>query len=859
MEKPSLPTGIVTFLFTDIQGSTSLWEQRPDLMAVALQLHNAIIRQAVQAHGGVVFKMVGDEFQVAFSSASQALQAAVEAQRGLHAASWNELGPLKVRMGLHAGEAELDPQGDEYVVSHTKNRVARIMSAGNGGQILLSNAVVELLGGRLPKEVTLRDLGEHYLKGLLHPEHLFQVVCPGLPADFPPLRTEDPYSNLPVPTTPFLDRETELSRIKSLLSHPECRLVTLTGIGGNGKTRLAVEAARYCQSFFRNVYFSGLSSITSLDDLILSLAEAVEYSFHTPPGVSLSVEEAKSQLLRYLADKNALFVLDNFEQLTCCAEFLIDLLAASEEIKLIVTSRERLNLPGEWVLEVTGLPFPGWQAGEAIQDFASVQLFIKSAERTGRFHASESDLKAIARICQLLEGMPLGIEMAAAWVNMISPQEIAAEIERDLDFLAASWRRVPERHQTLRAVFDTSWRRLSEEEQGVFCRLAVFRGGFSRDAALRIAGASLSHLAALVDKSFLRRVASGRFEIHPVLKQYAIEILSADPAAQAEARRRHAQYFSKMLTWAFAELKGEAQLETLENLRVEMQNLRTACQELLFQRDFQRLEEMLPALILFYDMNNQRVETQEVINLLSDLEQLLRQELMKSLEADSAGLPPAFFRGLLALTLSALRHFTLDIQSAEVNNLRREESLRMVQDLPDMASKAYAILLDCRGPDGLSIDQKLDLCQHCYAIFKRLDDSWGAALAQLIWADVMNFGNIDIDLAWPAYQASLQTFMEMKNLWGQALCLNGLAFIEQKRGNFESAYRLGCQGLDLFRRLGNYERIAGAHHLLGEIALEKGRMEDARNHFQANLEYFTQRGDKESQRYYQRRLAELES
>ena len=854
----SLPTGTVTFLFTDIQGSVTLWERSPALMAAAQQVHNTVLRQTIQGNEGIVFKTVGDSLQAVFSTAPQALKAAIEAQRGIQSARWNELGPLKVRMGLHTGEAELDPQGDEYAVSHTKNRVARIMSAGHGGQILISSAVTELLVDQLPEGVVLKDMGEHHLKGLLHPEHLYQILVPDLPAEFPPLKTGDPHSNLPLQTTPFFGREAELTQIETLLGDPECRLITLAGIGGSGKTRLAIQAARQSRVFQGNVYFVGLATITSLDDLILNIAETVQYSFHAPYGSNLPVDEAQFQLLQYQANKKALLVLDNFEQLTGWAGFVADMLATAADIKLIVTSRERLNLPGEWVLEIAGLSYPYQPDHDAIMLYAAVQLFVKVAERVGHFTAAESDWPAIAHICKLLEGMPLGIEMAATWVKMLSCQEIAAEIGRDLDFLTAAWRGVPERHSTLRAVFETSWRLLPDEECNAFSRLAVFRGGFHREAAQAIAGASLPLLSILVDKSLIRRVASGRFEIHPILKQYAAEKLADNTAVQAVARARHAHFFSDWLSRMYEKLKGEEQIAALTALRAETQNLRAALQELVEQHDFKRLEGIFPALILFYEMDNQRVEAQEMIQFLESMQQLLRQEIAIVTDADPNRLPRSFFQGLLALTLAALHHMTQIFQHPQYTALYQQESLQLTQDLPDSQAKAYAILLNCIG-QGLLPDPLLDLCQQCFGIFKHIGDTFGAALAQLIWADAMNFSGFDMDMARAAYQASLDTFVKVKNLWGQALCLYGITFIEQKAGRFEEAYRLGCQALELFSQLENQERIVWTRHVLGKIAVDKGSIKDARTHFEANLAYYANLGDKQHQNDYQARLARLDA
>jgi predicted ATPase/class 3 adenylate cyclase len=851
-----LPTGTVTFLFTDIQGSVTLWERTPEPMAAALQMHNTVLHQAIRANGGTVFKTVGDSVQAVFPTASQALKAAIEAQRGLLSASWNELGPLQVRMGLHTGEAELDPQSDEYKVSHTKNRVSRIMSAAHGGQILISQAVAVLLGVQLPEGVSLKDMGEHHLKGLLNTEQLYQVLGPGLAADFPPLVTGDPQSNLPLPTTPFFGRETELAQIEKMLADPENRLITLTGIGGSGKTRLAIQVARQNRLYQANVYFIALATITSLDDLVLGIAEAIQYSFQAPPGINLPIAEAQSQLLQYLANKKMLLVLDNFEQLTGWADFLASILNAAAEVRLLVTSRERLNLPGEWVLELVGLSYPGQQTRGVFLQYPAVQLFVKAAERVSHFAPTENDWPAITLICQLLEGMPLGIEMAAAWVKMLSCQEIAAEIVRNLDFLTATWRGVPERHSTLRAVFDTSWRLLPDDERQVFSRLAVFRGGFRREAASEVADASLPLLATLVDKSFVRRTASGRFEIHPILKQYATEKLDGDPSTQAEVRTRHAHYYSDWLSRMYVDLKGENQFAAMASLRVEIQNLRLAFQVLTAECDFRRLEEIFPVIILFYEMNNQRVGAQEVFQLMDDLQRQLRRQLDTTSDAGVDALLRSFYQSLLALTLAALHHFTEGYYKPQFNERFQQESLELIQDMPDSQTKAYALLLICISRT-LDSDQKLEYIQECFRIFKGTGDDWGAALAQLIWADEMNFSSFDMDMARAAYQASLGTFVKAKNSWGQALCYFGTSILEQKAGHLEEAYRLGNQSLELFSQLGNDERVVWIRDVLGEIAAQRGSLSDARYHFEANLAHFINLGDADRQQYYQERLAKL--
>jgi predicted ATPase/class 3 adenylate cyclase/DNA-binding CsgD family transcriptional regulator len=867
---PALPSGTVTFLFTDIEGSTPLWERDPEAMQRAFSRQETIVREAMVAHGGYVYKMIGDAFQVAFATASTALAAALAAQRALYTEGWGPIGTLKVRMALHTGVTE--ERGDDYV-GPDLNRIGRLLNAVHGGQVLLSQTTADLVRDHLPEGVFLRDLGEHTLKDLIHPEHIYQVVSPGLPGEFPPLKTVGTrFHNLPAPATPFVGREAELAQIEALLQDERCRLISLVGLGGSGKTRLAIQAAGQSQGLPHGVYFVGLAAISTLEGTVAAIADALQMPFYVQPGSSLSPDAAQVQLLSYLADKEALLVLDNCEHLVAApfTELVAAMLAAAPAVKLIVTSRERLNLPGEWVLEVAGLSFPAGDGGEDVSGYAAVQLFVEGARRAGSLAPGASDWPAIARICQLLGGMPLGVEMAAAWTKVLSCQEIAADLERDLLALIATWRTVPERHRTLRAVFDHSWRLLTDEERGAFCRLSVFRSGFHREAATEVAGVSLSLLGALVDKSLLRRASTGRFEIHPVLRQCAAEKLSADPGRTGDARSRHARYYSEWLSEMNERLKGGEQLAALGALRVEARNLHDAWRWLIEQRDLERLHNVLPAMILFHEMGGRPAGSQEVVRLLLNMLHILRQSPPQPSRVSSgaattgsittAGLPAASSEAsLLALTLAAVRHFDQTLERAERTDPYQQESLEIAQALPDTQEKAFTLLLDSIGPSILPPRQSMDLCQQCTGIFQRLGDTWGTALAQLILADAAGVWSAqDPDLARRSYQSSLEGFTVLGNEWGQALCLTGLAHVERQAGHLEEAYQMACQGLDTYCRMGDVWRVVMARHALGEIAEELGWFEEAQYHFKANLAHFTQMGDSPRRDYCRDRLQRLD-
>jgi predicted ATPase/class 3 adenylate cyclase/DNA-binding CsgD family transcriptional regulator len=866
----TLPSGTVTFLFTDIEGSTSLWEHDPQAMQRAFARQEAIVREAMAAHGGYVYKMVGDAFQVAFSTASAALAAALAAQRVLHAEPWGPVGVLRVRMALHTGVTE--ERGDDYVGPEL-NRIARLLSAGHGGQVLLSGATADLVRDHLPEGVTLRDLGQHTLRGLVRAEHVYQAVAQGLPADYPALKAADarPH-NLPSPTTPFVGREAELAQMEALLRDPGCRLISLVGLGGSGKTRLAIQAAAQSAdpsdpgAFPEGVYFVGLGTVSTPEGVISTIADALGMSFDVRPGSSLALEAAQAQVLRYLAGKGSLLVLDNCEHLlaeqgSSFADLVSELLAGAPGVKLIATSRERLNLPGEWAVEVAGLSYPGRDEARAIPEYAAVQLFVKGAERAGPFAAGGPDWPAIARVCQLLGGMPLGVEMAAAWTKVLSCQEIAADLERDLLSLIATWRTVPERHRTLRTVLDHSWRLLSEEERDVCCRLSVFRSSFRREAAAQVAGASLSILAGLIDKSFLHRAMEGRperrFEIHPALRQYAVERLAADPAAYAEARTRHARYYSTWLGTMFEKLKGSEQLAALAALRNESQNLHDAWRWLIVERDEDRLRGVLPGMILFHEMRGRPVEAQEMVGLLLDMLDTLGYALGSGAGAEPTAADEGD-EGLLALALAALRHFGLDPGAPERTNRCQRESLQIAARLPDGQAKAFALLLNGMGPGMLNVQESRALSEQCIGIFTRLGDGWGTALAQLILGDVAGFGDGEHELARSQYQASLEGFTKLGNEWGRAMCLTGLSHLEHWAGHLEGAYRMRQEALDTYIRMGDAWRVMMTRHDLGEIAEDMGAFDEAQRYYGANMAYAARMGDDRERDQYREHLQRLD-
>ncbi|MCP4589222.1 MAG: hypothetical protein GY842_00620, partial [bacterium] len=409
----------------------------------------------------------------------------------------------------------------------------------------------ELLHNRLSSGVELRDMGKHRLKNLAYPEHIFQVVAPDLHADFPPLRTLDYRpNNLPVQPTPFVGREAVLAEIAGRLHDPDCRLLTLLGPGGSGKTRLALETgAAQLDNYSHGVWFVPLAALQSVDAIVPTVARALGFSFYADAGGSAG-PDPQQQLLDYLRQKTMLIIMDNYEHLlsplnppmggTKGGDLVTDILKTAPDVKVLATSRARLNVQGEQLFPVAGMNFPAKDTLEQAAQYSAIKLFLGSARRVQPdFELTPANLADVARICRLVQGMPLGILLAAGWIEMLTPAEIAAEIGTSLDFLETDVRDVPARHRSMRAVFDHSWNLLTERERQVLHGLSVFRGGCTREAAQEITGASLRELMALVRKSLLHRASGGRYEMHELLRQYSAERLDQSPTESEAVRDRH--------------------------------------------------------------------------------------------------------------------------------------------------------------------------------------------------------------------------------------------------------------------------------------------------------------------------------
>ncbi|MBC7809176.1 MAG: tetratricopeptide repeat protein, partial [Akkermansiaceae bacterium] len=575
--KTSPPSGTVTFLATDIEGSTALLHRVGNAAYETVrERHHALLRQEFQTHGGYEFKEVGDGFWVAFENPREALHCAIACQRALATEPWSDAtGRIAVRMAVHVAAVE-EKEGDYRGLG--VHEASRQMSAAHGGQILLSEAATILLRRERLSDIEFKDLGMFRLRDAPAPEHLFQAIYPGMPTrEFADPNAPHPcMPNIPVPMTRFVGREAEQERLAQLLLEPGTRLVTLTGMGGAGKTRLVIEVARRLVG-----HFAGAAWFVPLADLsdARRIAENILTGLCIPPSPD---EEAMDNVVRRLSAQPSLLVLDNFEQLVEDGALLVhELLERVPTLTCLVTSRQLLGISAEREFEVLCLPTPkaGIREAEQVGGNVSVQLFVDRAQRRRPdFQLTRSNAAAIAELCERLEGVPLSIELAAAWVKMLAPAQLLTQLK---NILRSNERDVPERHRSLNAVMDGSYRLLSLEQQKNFARLSVFRGGWTVEAAAEICEdpSALYSLAQLRDSSLIlaeeNETDGTRYRMLETLREYAEERLGEQQQEEA-ARRRHHDFFVRLAHTADTELKGEDQAAWCRKLDAEFPNLQTA-------------------------------------------------------------------------------------------------------------------------------------------------------------------------------------------------------------------------------------------------------------------------------------------
>ncbi len=636
--------------------------------------------------------------------------------------------------------------------------------------------------------------------------------------------------NLPGMLTPFIGREPELVAIGQLLHDPQCRLLTITGSGGIGKTRLAIEAASCQKDLFPDgTWFVPLAPLSSSEFLIPTIAEVLNFRFQDPV-------KPRDQLLGYLREKRALLILDNIEHLLDGVWLLPEILESSPQVKLLVTSRERLNLRSEWVFEIQGLPIPPSDQVEQFEEYSSVALFLQSAQRIrSGFLLRDEELPWVARICQLLEGMPLGIELAAGWLSLLTCQEIKEEIEGNLGFLTSTFRDIPERHQSLWAVFDHSWILLSPIERQTLCRLSVFRGGFTREAAQRVADASLSMLSALANKSLLRKKENERYDLHEAIRQYAGIHLAEYQIEEELAHQRHSTYYLELVYKYKTQLASANQKRAMEALNSESDNLRLAWDWAIERRRLNEIRQSLDAMWRFYSYQSRFQEGIPIF-----------EKVVKAFADDStraATEPLAEYSIVVGQALAKQGWFNFRLGRLEPAIQMLRQSIDLLGSLGDQPALAFS-LISLGGILAINVDdpQGKVMLMEGLEISHAIDDPWLSAicLANMAIAALTWRGHEE------AYGLSREAVAEARAAGDPAIsafCLTFSGLAAFTAGKLNEAHALISESLSLSRACDNRWDIATALGHLGQIASAQGKHLEAQEHFRESMAIFAEQGE----------------
>jgi predicted ATPase/class 3 adenylate cyclase len=808
-----MPSGTVTFLFTDIEGSTRLLGQFPHAYPAALVRHDTLLRQAIESHSGWVFETVGDAFYAAFARPSDAVAAAIDAQRALLREQWGELEAIKARMGLHTGEVEV--RGQHYFGT-ALYRCARLMAIGHGGQTLVSDATSQLVRDSLPTGASLQDEGTHRLKDLASPERVWQLIHPDLPAEFPPLRSLGGVpNNLPAQLTNFVGRERERAEVAQLLRG--ARLLTLVGAGGAGKTRLALHvAADVLEECADGVYLVELASLADPGLIPHSLAAAL--GLREEPGQPLL-----GTVVQYLQPKNLLLVLDNCEHLLSgCAEVADRLLRTCPQLRVLATSREPLEVAGETSWRVPSLPVPGpgeTPPIEQLTQYDAVRLFIDRARSAlGTFSVTNQTAPALAQLCWRLDGIPLAIELAATRVTSLSLEQIAARVDDRFRLLTGGSRTALPRHQTLRAAVDWSYDLLTLVERALFDRLSVFAGGWTLEAAEAVCAGGLIDpddvldlLTHLVDKSLVlaeaRAAGEMRYRMLETLRQYATEKLHGSGDAQS-VQQRHRDWCLVLAETAEPELWGPKQVEWFDRLDTELDNLRTALD---FSRTAGAPEGLRLATVLWHFW--------EVRGRLSE-----GRDWLTTLLSSTGDEKPI---GGRALALAAAAYLGLWLGDLEASVAYAEAARRMALEVGDDFAVAFSMtVLGLTSRFQGDTATAVVLLEDAVSRWRRLDEPRGVYNAMLLLGNVMALQG-QFDQAASLFERGLAEARQHGDVWSTAGASIAYARLALLQGDLDRARALGRESLVLYDAFADMRSVAICLHLLARVEVAAGSADRA--------------------------------
>jgi predicted ATPase/DNA-binding SARP family transcriptional activator len=644
----------------------------------------------------------------------------------------------------------------------------------------------------------------------------------------PPTLSEHPIHHLPTPPTPFIGRESELGALKERLRDPGCRLLTLVGIGGIGKSRLALQIAfDLVDEYTHGVYFIPLASVSSPMLLISAIVEALGFQLEGDA-------EPQDQLRNYLREKEMLLILDNFEHLLDSAGLLTDVISNSPKIKILTTSRERLNLRGEWLVEIMGLPTPEEDDIEDLIQFDVIQLFLQSAKRIQYdFTIRMEDKPYLIKISQLIGGMPLAVELAASWVRMLSCREIAEELNKDIDFLSSQFRDLPDRHKSIQVVFDTSWELLNDREKRVFKKLAVFRNGFNRKAAERVAGASLVILSTFVDKLFLHKTSADRYEIHGLLRQYALAKLNEEPSEEKEAEYLHCDTFTDLLSKREMDLRGSKRQEAIEEIGSEIDNIRAAWDWGINAREIQQILRCIQSMWLFYDIRGWYFEGLDVFGKAIDsMKDFARDSIDQDVDK------------LMAQLLSRKAWFAWRLGRYQEARMANNESINLARQSNAKEEVAFSLNLQgivCRALG--SYPEAKGYCEESLSIWREIGNRWGEAITLFNLGQISHalgeYGEVE-----QPYRQGLEILRDVDYQYGATFSMDSLGGLVSALSNLKEAKELCLESLAIRRELGDQWGTATCLDRLGTVMCGLGEFHEAQGVYQESLEIKRTIGDR---------------
>jgi len=845
-ETSAKPSGMVTFLFTDIEGSTGLAQQYRDTWEALRKRHHTILREAIAFNHGYVFQIVGDAFCAAFHTPNDSLKAAIDAQRKLQTENWGEA-PIKVRIGLHTGEAELHE--DEYHGYLTLSLVQRVVSAGHGGQILISQATEILLHGQLPEDVSLRDLGKYNLKDAAYPVHIFQVIVPDLQKEFPALLALEIFpNNLPVQLTSFIGREKELTDVKRLLH--EAHLLTLTGPGGTGKTRLALQiSAEMLEHFQNGVLLVELAAISDAK-FILQTAMAVF-------GITAQRDRPAMETLKdYLRAKSLLLILDNCEHLVeDCARFAETILQAAPNVKILATSREALGIRGEQIYHVPPLSTPQSKqltTSEELTQFESVQLFIERAALVSpNFRLTRDNTSAIAQICLHLDGLPLGIELAAAHVRSMPVEQIAFHIDDRFHLLTRGSRTALPRQQTLQAAIEWSYDLLTEPERILLRRLTVFFGGWTLESAEAVCAgetidsfAVMDLLSRLVEKSLVLLDTAGRYKFLETIRQYARDKLLESGEIQA-IRQRHLTYFLVFTETKGTETLGSNQIAALQQLDEEYENIREAMDWAIEAGQMEEATRIGMALAPVYWQSRALFqEAYDKMTLILNHPATTKEKLFRA-----AALTASVFYAYASFMKWDLKQSQAMIEEAiEILELAGEQGKSYL-------AMVYGLWGFCMvGKDNAVAKKALDTG---LAMAREVNDQYGLANLTEFRGNLARIQQ-DYFRAQELSNEAIRLFREMGNYYGIARGLGNIGLVFYSQGDYPGAQKYLEEALAIYRNIADKSNLIFLLGYLGRIFTLTAKYVQARELFEEGLSLAKDRGSTQQIGSYTRDLAYLE-